>query len=42
MIENRTFNVVVVGENHGAGEEPSASADKAVQYSGKEVSASAK
>jgi alpha-D-xyloside xylohydrolase len=35
MVVNRTFNVVVVGENHGAGVEPSGVPDRAVQYSGK-------
>ncbi len=42
MIENRTFNVVIVGENHGAGVETAGEPDRAVQYSGREVSASAK
>jgi alpha-D-xyloside xylohydrolase len=40
MSENRTFNIVVVGEKHGAGVDPVASPDKELQYSGKEVSAS--
>jgi alpha-D-xyloside xylohydrolase len=42
MIENRTFNVVIVGPDHGVGVEPVSPPDKAVQYSGKEVSVSAK
>src|SRR5437660_439001 len=42
MVENRTFNVVVIGENHGAGVEAVSSPDKTVQYSGEEVSLSVK
>lgn len=38
MIENRTFNVVVVGENHGVGVESAGAPDKTVQYSGKAIS----
>jgi alpha-D-xyloside xylohydrolase len=40
MLENRTFNVVVVGQDHGAGVDVVSSPDKAVQYSGKEESVS--
>ena len=39
MVENRTFNVVIVSENHGTGVDAVASPDKTVQYSGKEASA---
>jgi alpha-D-xyloside xylohydrolase len=38
MIENRTLNVVVVGENHGTGVDAVPSPDKVVQYSGKDLS----
>jgi alpha-D-xyloside xylohydrolase len=37
MLESRTFHVVFVGENHGAGINPEAQADKTVTYSGKAV-----
>ncbi len=42
MVENRSFKVVVVGQNHGVGIDPSSSPDQTVQYSGKQVSVSAK
>jgi alpha-D-xyloside xylohydrolase len=42
MIENRTFNVVVVGQDHGVGVSPTTAPDKSVQYSGKAVSSTAK
>ncbi len=35
MLKQRTFRIVLVHENHGAGIEPSTEADKTVQYSGK-------
>ncbi len=38
MLENRTFRVVFVRENHGVGVNASDEADKVVQYSGKSVS----
>ncbi len=38
MLENRTFNVMFVGQDHGAGVEAGASPDKVVHYLGKEVS----
>jgi len=38
MIADRTFNVVIVGQDHGVGVDAVSSPDKAVQYSGKEVS----
>jgi|KBSSwiStaDraftv2_1062776.scaffolds.fasta_scaffold00183_43 alpha-D-xyloside xylohydrolase len=41
MIENRTFNVVVVGPNYGGGVSPRTAPDQAVQYSGKAVSSTA-
>ena len=37
MLESRTFRVVFVGENHGAGIDPDEHADKTVQYSGKQT-----
>ncbi|HEY3974635.1 MAG TPA: glycoside hydrolase family 31 protein [Candidatus Sulfotelmatobacter sp.] len=37
MLENRTFRVVLVGENHGVGIDAADEADKAVQYSGKQI-----
>lgn len=37
MVERRTFKVVFVGENHGAGAEETASADRSVEYSGSAV-----
>ncbi len=39
MLETRTFRIVIVGENHGVGIEPTAQADKVVEYSGKSISA---
>jgi alpha-D-xyloside xylohydrolase len=38
MLKERTFNVVFVGENHGAGVEVSQSADNVVRYSGQPIS----
>ena len=37
MLASRTFRVVFVGENHGVGIAPCDSADKIVQYSGKQI-----
>jgi alpha-D-xyloside xylohydrolase len=37
MLTSRTFHVVFVAEQHGVGIEPTAAADKVVQYSGKQV-----
>jgi alpha-D-xyloside xylohydrolase len=37
MLATRTFRVVFVGENHGVGIAPSEATDKAVQYSGRQV-----
>jgi alpha-D-xyloside xylohydrolase len=37
MLQTRTFHVVIVGENHGSGVEPTAQADKIVQYSGTHI-----
>ncbi len=34
MLQNRTFRIVFVGENHGVGVNPADEADKVVQYSG--------
>ncbi len=38
MLQSRTFRVVFVRENHGAGIDPASEADKVVQYSGKQIS----
>lgn len=40
MLENRTFQVVFVRENHGVGVNASDQPDKVVQYSGKQISVS--
>lgn len=37
MLQNRTFNVVVVNENNGVGDGVSGSPDKAIPYAGTEV-----
>ena len=37
MLENRSFRVVFVSENHGVGVNPADEIDKVVQYSGKQV-----
>jgi alpha-D-xyloside xylohydrolase len=37
MLENRTFHVVFVRENHGVGVNPADEVDKVPQYSGKQV-----
>jgi|CZKR01.1.fsa_nt_gi alpha-D-xyloside xylohydrolase len=37
MLENRTFHIVFVNENHGVGVNPADEADKVVQYSGKQI-----
>ncbi len=37
MLEKRTFRVVFVGENHGAGISPEERPDKTVQYAGKQT-----
>ena len=37
MLENRTFRVVFVGENHGAGIGPEERPDKTVEYAGKQT-----
>ena len=37
MLESRTFHVVFVSENHGAGGDLTASPDKTVKYSGQEI-----
>jgi alpha-D-xyloside xylohydrolase len=37
MLQNRTFRVVFVGENHGVGVNPEDKADKVVQYAGKQI-----
>jgi alpha-D-xyloside xylohydrolase len=38
MLETRRLNVIMVGENHGAGIEPPSAPDQAVEYSGGEIS----
>ena len=40
MLENRSFRVVFVRENHGVGVNATDEPDKAVQYSGKQISVS--
>ena len=40
MLASRTFQVVFVGENHGAGVEPERVPDKIVQYSGEQITVS--
>ena len=37
MLQNRTFRVVFVGDNHGVGINPADEADKIVQYSGNQI-----
>jgi hypothetical protein len=37
MLEQRTFRVVLVRENHGAGVNAADEVDKIVQYSGKQI-----
>jgi alpha-D-xyloside xylohydrolase len=37
MLENRTFRIVFVRENHGVGINPADQTDKSVQYSGKQI-----
>jgi alpha-D-xyloside xylohydrolase len=37
MLQNRTFRVVFVGENHGVGVNPEEKADRVVQYGGKQI-----
>ena len=39
MLENRTFRVVFVRENHGVGVNPADQTDKVVEYSGKQLTA---
>jgi hypothetical protein len=36
-LENRTFRVVFVRENHGVGVNPADETDKVTQYSGKAI-----
>jgi len=38
LLRDRTFNIILVGQEHGVGERPVAVADRAVQYSGQPVS----
>ena len=40
MLENRSFRVVFVRENHGVGVNASDEPDKVVQYSGKQINVS--
>ena len=37
MLQNRTFHIVFVADNHGVGVNPTDEADKAVQYSGTQI-----
>ncbi len=39
MAASHTFNVVIVAEGHGAGVEPAQAPDKAIQYTGEQISA---
>jgi alpha-D-xyloside xylohydrolase len=38
MLQTRTFHIVLVSDGHGAGIEPTAQADKVVEYAGKRIS----
>jgi alpha-D-xyloside xylohydrolase len=40
VLEKRTFHVVFVGDGHGNGIDPTATADKTVEYTGQQVSVS--
>jgi len=40
MLQDRTFRLVFVKENHGVGAGPADAADKVVQYSGKQITVS--
>jgi alpha-D-xyloside xylohydrolase len=40
MLENRTFHIVFVRENHGVGVNPADEADKVVEYSGRQITVS--
>lgn len=40
MIHNRTFRVILVGEGHGVGIDPTARADREVKYGGEQVEVS--
>jgi alpha-D-xyloside xylohydrolase len=40
MLGERTFNIVLVGKDHGVGEKPTASADREVRYTGQAVTVS--
>jgi alpha-D-xyloside xylohydrolase len=42
MLSSRTFNIVWVGSNHGAGVAVTSAADQVVKYSGAQVVVSAK
>jgi alpha-D-xyloside xylohydrolase len=39
MLETRSFHIVVAGDGHGAGIEPTTQADRVVEYSGKRITA---
>ena len=41
MLKERTFNVVIVGDNHGVGVEETERADKTIKYNGLAISISA-
>jgi hypothetical protein len=38
MLEKRTFHIILVGQDHGNGIEPTAHPDKIVEYSGNQLS----
>jgi alpha-D-xyloside xylohydrolase len=40
MLQERTFNVILVGKGHGVGEKPVANADRVMRYDGEQVSVS--
>ncbi len=42
MLANRTFNIVWVGSNHGAGVGVTATPDQVIKYDGTQVIVSAK
>ena len=42
MLENRTFKITFVTENHGGGVESASSSDQTVQYAGREVTVTEK
>jgi alpha-D-xyloside xylohydrolase len=37
MAQQRTFNIILVGQNHGCGEKPTEKSDRTVYYNGKQL-----